>query len=735
MESTSPQLETSYDFTSPKREGVDENLKLEQDSVGKCSIGESASTSHKQQQVSNKPPFSYKQLIAQALMTERDSGLLLCDIYSFINRKYPFYKMKSPGWQNSIRHNLSLHKGFENVPSDECLSEKVGKGNCWRIKNGFEERLLKRSKKQCEVDQGDPLTVVNKNVACGTIRALENVQKLRETSCIDFKCQKCDFVAYKQSNLEDHIRQVHEQIPYFKCMWCTYATSRRTVLGNHVGAYHKEKMSSWEKNMNSAAGSCLSKVKKEASMKANLPLKVEEQYDKPPFTYSQLIAQALLTEKDSGLPLRGIYSFINKKYHFYKMKNPGWQNSIRHNLSLNEGIEKVGKNNCWRIKVGFEEKLLKRNQKQRKVEERTTSKLQSETSNVLREPRLEPDILHAAISILEECQSKYQLDETKMIKCEVEGTPIMSNDDISNQEDTSKELSDRKCPVCPFQTTNNDALNMHLLDVHEIVQIPSNTDIDGMTVDEDSGILEAETDPLSEEASEKITAITNTTGTLHCIKCNFSTNKGRKELKEHEKREHEGVISLPSYKNVILNCAKCNFSTRNGKQHLKDHEMRVHRGIFFKCDSCAKTASRKGNIEQHKRRMHQGVKRFKCTICQLAKYEKKQVIHHVRECHPEMDVEEVIIKIAGYNHKGELIKMEKSAPLDHKKPQTSTKIEFNCMMCTFTTSSKKFLSMHMINEHKDKLEEDLELPNIDKTASQIEDIDNDDERIGAICGV
>ena len=32
-------------------------------------------------------------------------------------------------------------------------------------------------------------------------------------------------------------------------MWCTYATSRRSVLGQHVGAYHKEKMSRWEKNL------------------------------------------------------------------------------------------------------------------------------------------------------------------------------------------------------------------------------------------------------------------------------------------------------------------------------------------------------------------------------------------------------------------------------------------------------------------------------------------------------
>ena len=97
-------------------------------------IDERASTSHEQQQNYAKPPFSYKQLIGQALMTERESGLPISDIYSFISQNYPFYKMENQGWQNSVRHNLSLHKGFENVPSHICPTQKAVKGNCWRTR-------------------------------------------------------------------------------------------------------------------------------------------------------------------------------------------------------------------------------------------------------------------------------------------------------------------------------------------------------------------------------------------------------------------------------------------------------------------------------------------------------------------------------------------------------------------------------------------------------------------------
>lgn len=54
----------------------------------------------------SKPPYSYAQLIVQAICTAPDKQLTLSGIYSYITKNYPYYRTADKGWQVCFRFNI-----------------------------------------------------------------------------------------------------------------------------------------------------------------------------------------------------------------------------------------------------------------------------------------------------------------------------------------------------------------------------------------------------------------------------------------------------------------------------------------------------------------------------------------------------------------------------------------------------------------------------------------------------
>ncbi|KAF4553091.1 Forkhead domain-containing protein 3 [Elsinoe fawcettii] len=95
-----------------------------------------------------KPPHSYAQLIGMAIMSTHEQQMTLNNIYKYIMANYAFYRFNTGGWQNSIRHNLSLNKAFEKIAR---RTDEPGKGMKWMISPKERDNFLSQGMKGCRV--------------------------------------------------------------------------------------------------------------------------------------------------------------------------------------------------------------------------------------------------------------------------------------------------------------------------------------------------------------------------------------------------------------------------------------------------------------------------------------------------------------------------------------------------------------------------------------------------------
>ncbi|VDM97108.1 unnamed protein product [Thelazia callipaeda] len=93
-------------------------------------------------------------------------------------------------------------------------------------------------------------------------------------------------------------------------------------------------------------------------------------------SYIGLIAMAILSSREQKMVLSEVYQWITANYPCFRTRGPGWRNSIRHNLSLNDCFVKAGrsangKGHYWAIHPAnlndFKKGDFRRRRAQRKV--------------------------------------------------------------------------------------------------------------------------------------------------------------------------------------------------------------------------------------------------------------------------------------------------------------------------------------------------------------------------------
>ena len=121
--------------------------------------------------------------------------------------------------------------------------------------------------------------------------------------------------------------------------------------------------------------------------------------------------------------------------------------------------------------------------------------------------------------------------------------------------------------------------------------------------------------------------------------------------------------------------------------HLKKHIKLVHEGIKpFKCNMCEYKAGQKGTLKRHTESVHEGIKPFKCSMCEYKAGQKVDLKKHIESVHE--GIKKFKCTICDYKTANNF-KLKKHIETVHEEIKL-----FKCNICKYKTGKKTSLIRH-----------------------------------------
>eukprot|EP00092_Neocalanus_flemingeri_P017353 GFUD01018768.1.p1 GENE.GFUD01018768.1~~GFUD01018768.1.p1 ORF type:complete len:754 (+),score=168.65 GFUD01018768.1:140-2263(+) len=330
-----------------------------------------------------KPKMSYKKLIMLAIEDSPFKMLKLNDIYEWILGRFPGFKSNRTGFQNSIRHNLSLNKVFVKV--DMPGLSNGGKGNYWTINPKFDElshgsplnraspvhRVPDHKKSSNAYRMKIPPKILPKtllsptdpsgkpNIVCKSVFFdLKNDKENGSTSENDGFAKEAEqseseenSLSAKLSNLSGITINIKNELPKQNFEFGENIFLQKNDTLNDTSSLLQPVKKSQPTFLNNLLYDKLRSLAPHPvtlnKRPDNFLEKYEEVYaEKPNFSYKELIMISIFCDFNRQMCLNDIYLTIKRWFPYYQQKAVGltWQNSIRHNLSLNRCFKRLSPN-------------------------------------------------------------------------------------------------------------------------------------------------------------------------------------------------------------------------------------------------------------------------------------------------------------------------------------------------------------------------------------------------------
>ena len=222
----------------------------------------------------NRPPYSFSGLILRAIRKSPNQRLTLHEILESIMEEFPYYReVTNKNWQNNVRHKLTIQSCFQKITrkSDDfsnstTMSRPTHRpGHYWIVDPKTDENYLARMERS------------NRSF---------------------FKCYYCDACVNTFRELQDHMKNTHEEFKHYKSFDKKNTDDDDSSLLNCAEDYYME-----ENEMLDDGSSSVKKNKWE---------------NRPPYSFSGLIIRAIQKSPEQRLTLREIYDSIMTEFPYYR---------------------------------------------------------------------------------------------------------------------------------------------------------------------------------------------------------------------------------------------------------------------------------------------------------------------------------------------------------------------------------------------------------------------------------